>query len=100
MLGANRLAIEAFPFFQSIAIGDKLATRGFSGRRTDDTRWTWPLWKVPIETDTLASLLALPDLQLEQVDHRSLLARGVAAVFRCRRILIGKTPNFTPAMAI
>ena len=27
MLGANRLAIEAFPLFQSIVVGDKLSTR-------------------------------------------------------------------------
>jgi CRISPR-associated endonuclease/helicase Cas3 len=100
MLGANRLAIEAFPFFQSVAQGNKLATRGFFGRRTDDTRWTWPLWDCPIGADVVASLLALADLQPDSPRHRSLAARGIKAVFRCRRILVGKTPNFTPAMAV
>lgn len=100
MLGANRLAIEAFPFFQSIAAGDKLATRGFSGRRRDDTRWTWPLWTCAVGADVIASLLALGELQPESLDHRALSARGIEAVYRCRRILVGKTPNFTPAMAV
>jgi CRISPR-associated endonuclease/helicase Cas3 len=97
---SNRLAIEAFPFFQSIAAGDKLATRGFSGSRRDDTRWTWPLWTCPVGTDVIASLLALGELQSESLDHRTLSARGIKAVFRCRRILVEKTPNFTPAMAV
>ncbi|QYU66025.1 hypothetical protein J4558_13525 [Leptolyngbya sp. 15MV] len=100
MLGANRLAIEAFPFFQSVAAGNKLATRGFSGTRADDTRWTWPLWGIPLDHDVIASLLAMRELQSESIDHRALSARGINAVFRCRRILVGKTPNFTPAMAV
>jgi CRISPR-associated endonuclease/helicase Cas3 len=100
MLGANRLAIEAFPLFQSVAIEGKLATRGFSGNRKDDTRWTWPLWGCPIGTGVVASVLALEGLQTESIDHRSLTARGIKAVFRCHRILVEKTPNFTPAMAV
>jgi CRISPR-associated endonuclease/helicase Cas3 len=100
MLGANRLAIEAFSFFQSLPAKDKLATRGFFGLRTDDTRWTWPLWSRPINADVVSSLLSLAELQTERPDHRNLSARGVSAVFRCRRILVGKTPNFTPAMAV
>ena len=100
MLGANRLAIEAFPFFQSIAAGDKLSTRGFSGLFKDETRWTWPIWDCPIGVQVIPSLLALAELQLESPDIRPLRARGIAAVFRCRRILVGKTPNFTPAMAV
>lgn len=100
MLGANRLAIEAFPFFQSLAAGDKLATRGFSGSRTDDTRWTWPLWTCPVGVEVVASILALRELQFESIDHRALAARGIQSVFRCRRILVGKTPNFTPSMAV
>jgi CRISPR-associated endonuclease/helicase Cas3 len=100
MLGANRLSIEAFPFFQSIAIGEKLATRGFSGRYKDDTRWTWPIWTCPIGADVIGSLLSLRELQSESLDHGVLSARGIQAAFRCRRILVGKTPNLTPAMAV
>ena len=103
MLGANRLAIEAFPFFQSIAVKDKLATRGFSGNRSDDTRWTWPIWSCTAGLDVVASLLASPTIQHELLNEKNmhdLRAQGIAAAFRSRRILVGKTPNFTPAMPV
>lgn len=100
MLGANRLAIEAFPLFQSIACGQKLSTRGFSGNRADDTRWTWPIWSCPINLDTVASLLGLKTLQTESPDALELNAKGVSIVFRSNRILVRKTPNFTPAQPV
>lgn len=100
MLGANRLAIEAFPLFQSLPAGEKLGTRGFSGLFKDETRWTWSIWTCPIGVDVVTSLLALAEIQAETPDQRLLSARGIAIAFRCRRILVGKTPNFTPAMAV
>ena len=100
MLGANRLAIEAVPLFQSFASGEKLSTRGFTGQRIGSIRWTWPIWSCPIGIDEVASLLALPEIQAEHPDCSALRARGIAAAFRCRRILVEKTPNFTPATAV
>ena len=100
MLGANRLAIEAIPFFQSIASGDKLTTRGFYGHHADDTRWTWPIWSWPLGFDTVGSLLALADLQAESPELDRLNQSGIVEVYRCRRILVEKTPNFTPAVAL
>lgn len=103
MLGANRLAIEAFPLFVSVPEGDTLRTIGFTGTRASDTRWTWPIWKTPLSVSVVRSLLTLPDLQAESPDSQmrmSLRERGVMAVFRTRRILVGKTPNFTPARCI
>ncbi len=43
MLGANRLALEAWPLFPSFPAGDRVATRGFKGNRASDTFWTWPV---------------------------------------------------------
>jgi CRISPR-associated endonuclease/helicase Cas3 len=100
MIGANRLAIEAFPFFQSFATGDKLSTRGFTGLRVDNTRWTWPIWSCALGYYEIASLLGLSELQAENLDAQRLRARGIATAFRCRRILVEKTPNFTPATAM
>lgn len=100
MLGANRLAIEAWPFFQAFPRGDKLQTRGFRGTSVDNTWWTWPLWGVALGESVLHSTLALAQLQEEQPATEALRAIGIAAVFRCRRILVEKTPNFTPARAV
>jgi CRISPR-associated endonuclease/helicase Cas3 len=100
MLGANRLAIEAFPFFQAFASGDKLMTRGFLGLRANDTRWTWPIWAGPIDSEVVNSLLALTSLQDEAPAAHELIAIGVRTAFRCRRIVYGKTPNFSPATAV
>jgi CRISPR-associated endonuclease/helicase Cas3 len=103
MLGANRLAIEAFPLFQSVALNsDKLSTRGFSGNRVDDTRWTWPIWECDtgLGVDVVASLLALSELQREVPDPRKLSAYGIRAAMRSRRILVDKTPNISPSIAV
>lgn len=100
MLGANRLAVEALPLFQAFASGDKLMTRGFRGTRTDNTRWTWPIWTGALTCDVIMSLLALEVLQEESLDPRTLTASGVATAYRCRRILVEKTPNFTPSVAV
>src|SRR5262249_47524638 len=48
MLGANRLALEAWPLFPSFPAGSRAATRGFQGNRASDTFWTWPLWRQPL----------------------------------------------------
>src|SRR2546422_4855518 len=100
MLGANRLAIEAIPLFQSVPANQKLLTKGFSGSRAHNTRWTWPIWSCPLACDEVSYLLSLSDLQLEEPDPNSMRARGIAAAFRCRRVLVEKTPNFTPATAV
>lgn len=103
MLGANRLAIEAFPLFVSIPRGDSLQTVGFSGQRSHNTFWTWPLWEAACPLPVVRSLLAMSTLQVESVENgavRQFRQRGIAAVFRTQRILVGKTPNFTPAQRI
>jgi len=100
MLGANRLAIEAFPMLQSFAFGIKLSTVGFTGRHADNTRWTWPIWQCRLGYWETVSLLSLAELQDEVPGATDLRARGIATAFRCRRILVGKTPNFTPATAV
>ena len=100
MLGANRLAMEAWPLFQAVARGDRLQTRGFRGTRANNTRWTWPIWSAPISEQLVASVLALETLQSDALDGEELHSQGIAAAYRCKRILVGKTPNFTPAKAI
>ncbi len=99
MLGANRLALEAIPLFTSIPENETLRTLGFTGTRSKNTRWTWPLWDVPVDLNSLPSLMARQELQAATVapaDAVRLRHLGIVAAFRTYRILVGKTPNLTP----
>lgn len=103
MLGANRLALEAMPLFPSFPEAGSLRTVGFTGNRSTNTRWTWPLWSPKISLPLVRSLLSFEVLQketLEGEDLKMLKSQGLVVVYRTRRILVGKTPNFTPAQPI
>ncbi len=103
MLGANRLAIEAVPLFTSVHYRESLRTLGFTGLSSRTTRWSWPIWISPIRLAALSSLLAYPDIQKDEIDsvgRARLRAMGISAILRSRRILVGKTPNLTPARQI
>jgi hypothetical protein len=98
MLGANRLAIEALPFFVTIPNGKQLQTTGFGllGRRKT-LSWTWPIWEIPLSIWPIRSLLAFKELQEKSPDRKLLRKMGVAEVFRCQRIKNGNYRNFSPA---
>jgi CRISPR-associated endonuclease/helicase Cas3 len=100
MLGANRLALEAWPLFPSFAAGDGVATRAFKGYRAYDTFFTWPLWNCPLGVDAVASLLALATLQADETSYSEFHHYNVSSVFRSQRILVGKTPNLTTSRAV
>ena len=103
MTAANRLALEAFAFFPIVHTGTMSQTLGFRGHFARDTCWTWPLWKHGVNASVIQSLLALPELQETEPSQQTreyLRARGIAAVMRTRRILVGKTPNLTPPRQI
>jgi CRISPR-associated endonuclease/helicase Cas3 len=102
MLGANRLAIEALPFFLGLPSTnqDRLYVIGWSGVRSDDSRWTWPVWRYPVPMKTVHSLLSFPELQNERPNRTVLGYMGIGAIFRCRRILVEQTPNLTPSVSV
>ena len=95
--GANRLAFEALPLFPVVPVGRSVITTGFSGNRSRDAFWTWPIWSPPADLDTVRSLLALRKLQETILDRRELAAMGILEVFRSRRISNGRYRNFTPS---
>ncbi len=99
MLGANRLGLEAWPLFPGFPAGGRVATRGFRGRRASDTSWTWPLWGSPLTADAVGSMLGLSGLHAATSEALSRTFR-LTGVFRSYRILVGKTPNFTSAVAV
>lgn len=100
MLGANRLALEAWPLFPAFPVGEKLQTVGFTGTRANDIYWTWPLWSSPLTRLSIASLLAQNCLRNLEPASSSLRSYGVSSAFRSQRILVGKTPNLTQSVAV
>ena len=84
MLGANRLALEAWPLFPSFPDGDRIRTRGFLGNRAANTFWIWPLWSSCLTPDSVASILSLSELQ-ERLNTDQLQGFGVTAVYRSQR---------------
>ena len=98
--GANRLAYESLPLFPVIPVGRSVQTTGFSGSRSRDTFWTWPIWDVPVGLDSVRSLLALRELQSDHIDHERLAAMGIRQVFKSQRVTIGQFRNFTPSIPV
>lgn len=103
MWGANRLALEALPLFPAHPKGKQLRTTGFRERRPWD-EFTWPLWGTPVTLDTIRSLVALRELQDDNLNRPMLRAMGIEEVFRVQRVRIGMRANFKvsfrPARAV
>lgn len=102
MLGANRLAIEAMPLFLGLPSTnpERLLMTGWTGVRAVDATWTWPVWSTKSSLDVVRSIIAIDELQASLPNRCDLVARGVDAVYRCRRILGDKTPNLTPSQCV
>ena len=100
MMGANRLALEAWPLFQSLPQGEKLGTVGFDGTHANTIRFTLPIWMTPLTLAVVPSVLALEQLQRSMVAGSELRPLGILIVFRCSRILVNKTPNLTAPVAL
>ena len=98
MRGANRLAIEALPWLPTFPCDGDVRTRGFRRRTQRDLDFTWPIWDGWLGADTVRSLLGLAELYEDRPCRRDLEARGIAEVFRSRRIE-GYYRNFAPATA-
>jgi len=98
--GANRLAVEGIPLLPVFPVKGRLETTGFTGHKSNDTFWSWPIWEHPVGCDVCRTLLRLPELVQREPDPEELRPRGIAALYRSQRITIGKFRNFTPARAV
>lgn len=105
---ANLLAYRALIFFPCATIDRRAhaCATGWVNNRTL-TCFTWPIWEQPVTALTLRSLLADPefgDATISPARREELRDRGVAALFRSRRIQVGNPPlhkiNFSPAAAV
>ncbi|MGZ0709611.1 type I-G CRISPR-associated protein, Cas3-extension family [Coraliomargarita sp. W4R53] len=98
--GANRLAIEGLPMFPTTPKGSLLETTGFTGHKSNNTYWTWPIWDAEINLDMIKSLLSLEEMTKSKPNATVLKARGITAIFRSQRITVGKFRNFTPSIQV
>jgi hypothetical protein len=98
--GANRLAVEGIPLFPTIGVNGRLETTGFTGHKSHDTFWSWPIWEPPISLETCRSVLSLKELTADFPNPAELRARGITVVYRSQRITVGKFRNFTPARTV
>ena len=96
MRGANRLAIEAIPWFSTTVGGRKLETTGFKTIPRQGTFFYWPIWDRWLAPAAVGTILRHPAVSEEQVE----LPEGIVRVFRSQRITVGKFRNFTPAVAV
>lgn len=86
MNGANALALEALSLFPTAPVGYDLATTGFFKDRTNRIFFTWPIWYAPVSLETIRSLVSLRSLHVEKPPRNTLLAMGIAEIYRCERI--------------
>jgi hypothetical protein len=90
---ANLLAYRSLALFPSAARRAGLAVAGWASIDEQPT-FTWPIWEFAASADTIRSLLQLRELTASHPDGSTLRARGVAAMFRARRVKVGSGANF------
>lgn len=99
--GGNCLALAAMTTLPTIPTKGQAETTGFGLKERKQSSYTWPIWKHPMSLDVLSSLLGLSDLQREQPPRAALECRGIAAVYRCDRVMTSTYyANFTPARRV
>lgn len=101
MLAADCLAIEALRWFPTLPVGRRAETSGFQRKSRREIYFVWPIWTPMLSTGTVRSLMVLPDLAHDPVDHGSLARRGIQDVYRSQRIQQNQYySNFLPAHSI
>jgi hypothetical protein len=94
--GANRLAPLGLTLLPVVPNGRRLVATGES-RRGSTVHLVWPVWDAWLDLDAISDLLDLPELVAESPSAADLVPRGVAEVFRCERLHVGKYMSFSPA---
>jgi hypothetical protein len=96
--GANCLALFGMACFPVIPVRGQVETTGFGLKEPKQASLTWPIWKHPINLSAVGSLLTFSELQRGQPDRLELDSLGVAAAYRCNRVMTSTYyANFTPA---
>jgi hypothetical protein len=101
---ANLLAYRSLALFPCAPTRRKLGTTAWA-QIEDERAFTWPLWKFAAAPDTVRTMLQLRELREASVDRVALGGRGIAAVFRARRVRFPAKGasyklNFSPARGL
>jgi hypothetical protein len=101
---ANLLGYRALPLFPCAPGRRGLVTTGWALVGAEGSAFTWPIWEFSAPPDTIRSLLQLSELREPETHRFPLRARGIAAIFRSRRIKVGAglntKVNFSPARGV
>jgi hypothetical protein len=98
---ANLLAYRALALFPCAPTRRGLETTAWAQVEKENV-FTWPLWEFAAAPDTVRTMLQLRELRESSLDRAALAGRGIAAVFRARRIRFPPKGasyklNFSPA---
>ena len=98
---ANLLAYRALALFPCAPTRRGLGTTAWAEVENENV-FTWPLWEFAAGPDTVRTMLQLRELRETSLDRAALAGRGIAAVFRARRIRFPPKGasyklNFSPA---
>jgi hypothetical protein len=96
---ANLLAYRSLALFSCAPTSRGLGTTAWA-EVEDELAFTWPLWDFPASPDLVCTLLRLREMREAKLDRVALSGRGITAVFRARRIRVGKYLNFSPARGL
>lgn len=99
MLGANRLALEAFPLFPCIPTENGGTAVGFTCESKTNTSVSWPIWSAPCSVDLISTLLNLRIVHEPVPGPDALHGLGLSAVMRSRRFPIEKNKVFLPPVS-
>lgn len=101
---ANLLGYRALALFPCAPGRRGLVTTSWAFVDAEISAFTWPIWEFFAPPDTIRSLLHLSELLELEPDRSRIRARGVAAIFRSRRIKVGTglntKINFSPARGV
>lgn len=96
MLGANRLAIEAFPLFPCVPGKHGNSAIAFKCSSKTYTWITWPVWSKPCSIQVISSLLNMQLLTPDGNARADLSLIGISSVFQSRRVPVEKNKIFLP----
>ena len=99
--GANCLALFGMACFPVVPVAGQAETTGFGLKAPKQSSFTWPVWKYPINMNVASSLLTNSELQQKQPERLELDSLGIAAAYRCNRVMTSTYyANFTPSQRV